>query len=54
MQYSLLTFPDAVVIWCIYAKMLLDMALASPDANALRRPDTNSRVARVFNRHWLI
>ena len=31
-----MTFSDAVVIWCIYAKMLLDMALASSDANALR------------------
>ena len=30
-----MAFSDAVVIWCIYAKMLLDMALASSDANAL-------------------
>ena len=26
-----------MVIWCIYVKILLDMALASSDANALNR-----------------
>ena len=35
LQFYLIAFSDAVVIWCIYAKILLDMALASSDANAL-------------------
>ena len=30
-----MAFSDAVAIWCINAKILLDMALASSDANAL-------------------
>ena len=35
MQYLLIAFSDAMVIWCIYAKIPLNMALASSDANAL-------------------
>ena len=39
-----MAFSDAVVIWCIYAKILLDMALASSDANALQLACANPEV----------
>ena len=55
MQYFLIAFSDAVVIWCIYAKILLDMALASSDANALTYTLHASKSLKWldFNKYYL-
>ena len=43
-----MTIPNVVVIWCINAKILLDMAFAIPNADALTNMVSNAAFGQLI------